>query len=183
MSRRATGIHWPNALTALRIVLVIPVVAFTLKRTPASSWIAFLAFGAAALTDGLDGYVARRMRLVSSTGQLLDPIADKVLVTASMAALVVVERFPLWAAIVIVVRELAVTALRFVATSRGAGFPASLAGKAKTGAQLFAVLFFILPFGGAWRVAANTFLGLAVALTVVSGADYFRRAPALLRSR
>lgn len=176
------GIHWPNALTFLRIALIPPVVLLTLVDTDASSWIAFLAFGLAAMTDGLDGYVARRMQLVSETGQLLDPIADKMLVTAAMVALVVVERFPIWAAAVIVVREVAVSVLRFAASRRGRGFPASIAGKAKTGAQLVAVLLYILPLGTGWRPLKLTFLGLAVALTVWSGLDYFRRAPALLGS-
>lgn len=179
----ARRIHWPNALTFLRIALIPPVVILTLVDTDVSSWIAFLAFGLAAITDGLDGYVARRMQLVSETGQLLDPIADKMLVTAAMVALVVVERFPAWAAIVIVVREVAVSVLRFAASRRGRGFPASLAGKAKTGAQLVAVLLYILPLGTGWRPLKWSFLALAVALTVGSGLDYLRRAPRLLGSR
>jgi CDP-diacylglycerol---glycerol-3-phosphate 3-phosphatidyltransferase len=174
-------IHWPNALTALRVALVAPVVVLTLKRTELSDWIAFLAFGAAALTDGLDGYVARRMQLVSEVGQLWDPIADKILVAASMIALVIVGEFPAWAAAVIIAREVAVTALRWLAARRGRGFPASIAGKLKTGAQLFAVLFYILPVEGtAWHVVERTTLGIALALTVFSGAQYFMRAPALL---
>lgn len=181
MSRRASGIHWPAVLTGIRVVLVVPVVIFTLKQTEASSWIAWLAFGAAAITDGLDGYVARRLQMVSAMGQLWDPLADKVLVTASMVALVVVERFPAWAAATIVAREVAVAALRWVASRRGNSFPPSLAGKAKTGAQLFAVLFFIIPAGGALDWIEDVFLWAAVVLTVGSGADYFRRAPQLLR--
>ena len=175
-------IHWPNALTVLRILLIPPVVALTLVDTDASRWIAFVAFGIAALTDGLDGFVARRMELVSETGQLLDPIADKMLVTAAMVALVVVGRFPAWAAVVIVAREVAVSVLRFAASRRGRGFPASLPGKAKTGAQLVAVLLYILPLGHAWHGAKVSFLALAVVLTVWSGADYLRRAPQLLGS-
>src|SRR6266566_4383392 len=176
-------IHWPNALTLLRILLIPPVVVLTLVDSDVSRWIAFFAFGIAALTDGLDGFVARRMQLVSETGQLLDPIADKMLVTAAMVALVVVGRFPAWAAVVIVVREVAVSVLRFAASRRGRGFPASLAGKAKTGAQLVAVLLYILPLGASWRPVKLTFLALALTLTVWSGADYFRRAPQLLGSR
>jgi CDP-diacylglycerol--glycerol-3-phosphate 3-phosphatidyltransferase len=179
----ARRIHWPNALTFLRVALIPPVVLLTLVDTDLSSWIAFLAFGVAALTDGLDGYVARRMQLVSSTGQLLDPLADKALVTAAMVALVVVDRFPAWAAIVIVAREVAVSALRFLASRRGRGFPPSLAGKAKTGAQLVAVLLYILPLGTGWGGLKGTFLGLAVVLTVVSGAQYLVRAPRLLGTR
>jgi CDP-diacylglycerol--glycerol-3-phosphate 3-phosphatidyltransferase len=104
------------------------------------------------------------------------------LVTAAMIALVVVDRFPPWAAIIIVAREIAVTTLRIVAERRGRGFPASLAGKGKTGAQLVAVLLYILPLGAGWDPLKNTFLGLALLLTVVSGLDYLIRAPKLLRS-
>lgn len=175
-----TRIPWPNLLTAARVVLVVPVVALTLKRTDASSWLAFAAFAVAAVTDGLDGYLARRLDLVSAGGQLWDPIADKVLVTASMAALVVVERFPLWAAGVIVAREVAVMVLRWAAVRRGRGFSPSIAGKAKTGAQLVAVLLFLLPLRGAWERAGTGILWLAVVLTVVSGLDYLLRARRLL---
>jgi CDP-diacylglycerol--glycerol-3-phosphate 3-phosphatidyltransferase len=121
------------------------------------------------------------MGLVSAAGQLWDPIADKILVLASMAALVVVGRFPAWAAIVIVVRELAVTALRWAAARRGRGFPASVAGKAKTFAQLVAVLLYILPPGSVPGAVEASMLGIAVGLTVVSGAQYLMRAPSLLR--
>lgn len=176
-------IHWPNALTLLRILLVVPVVILTLVDTTATRWMAFFAFGTAALTDGLDGFVARRMELVSETGQLLDPIADKMLVTAAMVSLVVVGRFPAWAAVIIIVREVAVSVLRFAASKRGRGFPASIAGKAKTGAQLIAVLMYILPLGHAWRTAKTSVLIAALVLTVWSGAAYLRRAPDLLGSR
>ena len=179
----ARRIHWPNALTFLRVAFIPPVVILTLVDTELSSWIAFFAFGTAALTDGLDGYVARRMQLVSSTGQLLDPLADKMLVTAAMVALVVVDRFPPWAAIIIVAREVVVTALRLVATRRGRGFPASIAGKGKTGAQLMAVLLYILPLGNSWDTVKNVVLGLALTLTIVSGLDYLIRAPKLLGTK
>ena len=160
---------------------MIPVVLLTLNETDASSWLAFVAFGIAALTDGLDGFAARRYGLVSEAGQMWDPIADKILVLASMAALVVTGRFPAWAAVVIVVREIGVTALRWAAQRRGRGFPASLTGKAKTFAQLVAVLLFILPAGTAPGSAEAALLGLAVGLTVISGLQYFARAPSLLR--
>lgn len=181
MARRATALHWPAILTALRVVLVAPVVYFTLERTEASAWVAFVAFAVAALTDGLDGWAARRLRLESRAGQLWDPLADKVLVSAAMVALVAVDRFPAWAAGVILAREAAVSVLRWTAARRGRGFPPSLAGKGKTGAQLVAVLLSILPWEGAWDAAAGVWLGVALVLTVASGADYFRRAPAILR--
>ena len=178
--RRRPRIHWPAVLTILRVVLVVPVVVLTLMRTRASSWVAFFAFGIAALTDGFDGFAARRMQLVSSAGQLWDPIADKILVIASMIALVIVGRFPAWAAGVIIARESAVTVLRWVAERRGRGFPASKTGKMKTGAQLMAVLLYILPVHTVPGWLEGTALGLAVGLTVISGIQYFMRAPTLL---
>jgi CDP-diacylglycerol--glycerol-3-phosphate 3-phosphatidyltransferase len=167
-------------LTVTRVLLVVPVVVLTLAETDQASWLAFVAFALAALTDGLDGLVARRMQLVSEAGQLWDPIADKILVLVSMAGLVAVGRFPVWAAAVIVVREVAVTALRLAANRRGRGFPASPAGKLKTGAQLVAVLLFILPAKTVSGAVEGTALGLAVGLSILSGADYLRRAPRLL---
>jgi CDP-diacylglycerol--glycerol-3-phosphate 3-phosphatidyltransferase len=178
--RRRPRIHWPAVLTILRVVLVVPVVVLTLMRTHVSSWVAFFAFGVAALTDGFDGFAARRMQLVSTAGQLWDPIADKILVIASMIALVIVGRFPAWAAAIIIARELAVTVLRWVAERRGRGFPASKTGKMKTGAQLTAVLLYILPVHTVPGWIEGTALGLAVGLTVISGIQYFMRAPTLL---
>ncbi|MCA1834611.1 MAG: CDP-diacylglycerol--glycerol-3-phosphate 3-phosphatidyltransferase, partial [Actinobacteria bacterium] len=155
---------------------------YTLHRTNASDWVAFTAFVVAALTDGLDGYAARKMDLVSNAGQLWDPIADKVLVTAAMIGLVVVGRFPSWAAAIIIVREILVTGLRLYASAKGRGFAASRAGKAKTGAQLVAVLLFLLPVSGIWTKFQWGWLALALFLTVVSGLDYFRRAPEILKA-
>ncbi len=180
-ARPRPRVHWPAVLTVVRVLLVIPVVVFTLRETTASSWIAFVAFGVAAVTDGLDGFAARRLGLVTAAGELWDPIADKILVLASMIALVLVGRFPAWAAGVIIGREIAVTALRSIASRRGRGFPASIAGKAKTFAQLVAVLLYILPAGTTPGALEGTVLGLAVGLTVLSGVQYFRRAPHLLR--
>ena len=179
-SRARPRIHWPAVLTVVRVLLAVPVVILTLKQTELASWVAFVAFGVAALTDGLDGFAARRMQLVSEAGQLWDPIADKFLVLVSMGGLVAVGRFPVWAAAVIVVRELAVTVLRWVAARRGRGFPASKTGKLKTGTQLIAVLLYILPEGTVPSVLEYAVLLLAVALTVISGVQYFRRAPVLL---
>lgn len=144
---------------------------------------AFFAFAIAALTDGLDGAIARRMDLVTPNGQLWDPIADKILVLAAMGGLVAVGRFPLWAAIIIVVREVVVTVLRVTATRRGRGFPASKMGKAKTGAELLAVLLYILPVGTVPGALELGVLILATALALISGADYLHRAPRILSGR
>lgn len=179
-ARRSARIHWPAVLTVLRIVLAIPVVVLTLRQTDLSSYIAFVAFAVAALTDGLDGFAARKMGLVSTAGQYWDPIADKALLLVSMAGLVVVGRLPVWAALIIVVRESAVSVLRTVAERRGRGFPASKTAKAKTFAQLVAVLLYILPAGALPSVIETSMLWLAVVLTVISGVMYLRLAPRLL---
>lgn len=174
------NIHWPAVLTLARIVLVIPVVVLTLRETSASAWLAFAAFAVAALTDGLDGFAARKMGLVSDAGKQWDPIADKILVLAAMIALVVVGRFPLVAAIIIVGREIAVTALRWLAGRRGRMFGASKTGKVKTFMQLVAVLLYILPVGTVPGWLEASVLWTAVGLTVISGVQYFIRAPASL---
>lgn len=174
-------IHWPAVLTVVRIVLAIPVVILTLQETRNASYLAFVAFAVAALTDGLDGFAARKMGLVSSAGQYWDPIADKALLLVSMAGLVAVGRFPMWAAVIIVVREVAVSVLRTVTERRGRGFPASKTAKAKTFTQLVAVLLYILPRDAIPARIEQTVLLVAVALTIISGWMYLRRAPRLLR--
>lgn len=176
-------IHWPAVLTFIRIVLAIPVVLLTLMETRSASYLAFVAFFIAALTDGLDGAIARRMDLVTPNGQLWDPIADKILVLAAMGGLVAVGRFPIWGAVIIVVRELVVTALRITATRRGRGFPPSRTGKAKTGAELLAVLLYILPADTVPGAIELGVLILAVSLAVISGVDYLRRAPRILSGK
>ncbi|MFP5224654.1 MAG: CDP-diacylglycerol--glycerol-3-phosphate 3-phosphatidyltransferase [Actinomycetota bacterium] len=163
-------------LTWIRVLLTVPIVILTLAQTSFASRAAFVTFAVAALTDTLDGLAARRMGMVSSAGMLWDPIADKVLVLVSMAALVTVGRFPLWAAIILVIRELAITWLRIAMERRGKGFPASKLGKAKTGLELLAVALFILPAG---TVAPSIELGVlwaAVVFAIASGADYLARA-------
>ena len=171
----------PNTITIVRGLLVIPIVLLMLERTDASDWVAFTGFAVAALTDRVDGALARRWESVSSIGQFLDPLVDKVLVVTAMAALVYLGRFPAWAAIVILLREIAVTALRIAASRRGRGFPAGRTGKWKTAWQLVAVGGFLIPSEAVgWRAFRGASLGVAIALTLISGWEYLRRAPALL---
>lgn len=178
-ARRASII--PNLITVARLALVIPIVALMLKRTEGSDWVAFTGFVIAALTDRIDGALARRWEATTSLGQFLDPLVDKVLVAAAMGALVYLDRFPAWAAIVIVVREVAVTGLRILASRRGRGFPAGKLGKWKTAVQLVAVAAYVQPSNaGAWPAFRAISLSFAVALTLASGWQYVRRAPQLL---
>jgi CDP-diacylglycerol---glycerol-3-phosphate 3-phosphatidyltransferase len=152
-------------------------VVLILSRDRVAAYAAAAIFVVAAATDGLDGYLARRYRSITRLGQWLDPVADKLLVTAPIVALVVVGVFPLWAAVVIVARELAVSILRAWLGVRGQGMPASGWGKVKTAAQMLVVVLYLLPdLNEAARDARFWVLVAAVVLTVWSGLDYFFRA-------
>jgi CDP-diacylglycerol---glycerol-3-phosphate 3-phosphatidyltransferase len=182
--------HWinvPNLLTFLRALLV-PVILWLLvidgngTDGDAARWWAFGIFVFAALTDSVDGWVARRWHGVTRWGQLADPIADKLLIIGSLASLAVVGRLPWWAVNVIVVREVAVTLLRVRLVSRlDLVMPASGWGKAKTVSQVVAVAAYLLPGVGA--TLRLVLLNIAVLLTVWSGIEYAFRAGRLARQQ
>jgi CDP-diacylglycerol---glycerol-3-phosphate 3-phosphatidyltransferase len=161
----------PNVLTLLRIVAVPVLVVALLDETPDGDLIAAAVFALAAVTDGLDGYIARRQQSITTFGKLMDPLADKLLVVAALISLVSLDRLAAWAAMVIIARELAVTGLRALAAERGVVIAASWLGKVKTLLQV-AAIFALIVFepAPAW---ADALLYLAVAVTVISGADYF----------
>jgi CDP-diacylglycerol--glycerol-3-phosphate 3-phosphatidyltransferase len=144
-----------------------------LVQTRAASYAAAAVFVLGGLSDGLDGWLARRHGMTTRTGMWLDPLSDKLLVSAAVIALVIVDRFPLWAAVTIVVREVAVTVLRAVRGTRGTSMPASSLGKAKTATQLLAVTLYLLPLGPGADGVKLAVLVVAVAFTVLSGIDYF----------
>ena len=131
-------------------------------------------FFVAAATDGLDGYLARRYDTATRTGQWLDPLADKLLISAPVITLTALGRFPLWAAVIIVGREIAVSVLRAYLGTHGRAMPASPWGKAKTAAQILAIFLYIVPLGDA-EAARLVALWLAVVLTIWSGLDYALR--------
>jgi CDP-diacylglycerol--glycerol-3-phosphate 3-phosphatidyltransferase len=142
--------------------------------------IAAVIFVAASLTDWLDGRMARRWNQVTRLGTLLDPVADKLLVAAALVSLVHVEMLAAWMAVVIIGRELAVTGLRGVALSMGTVVPASSLGKAKTVSQYVAITVLILEKGVSpdleiFHLISRGVLWIALALTVISGVDYFYR--------
>src|SRR3954453_23207169 len=130
----------PNVLTVLRIVAVPVVVVALLEETSQGDVIAAAVFALAALTDGLDGYIARRRKEITTFGKLMDPLADKLLITAALVSLVSLNRIPAWVAMVIIAREFAVTGLRSLADERGVVIAASWLGKIKTVTQVAAVL-------------------------------------------
>jgi CDP-diacylglycerol---glycerol-3-phosphate 3-phosphatidyltransferase len=161
----------PNALTLLRILAVPVLVVALLGETPHGDVIAAVVFALAALTDGLDGYIARRRRSVTTFGKLMDPLADKLLVVAALVSLVSLGRLAAWVAMVIIAREVAVTGLRGIAAEKGVVIAASWLGKLKTILQVIAIFALII-----WEPApawVDGLVYLAVAVTVISGADYF----------
>src|SRR3954453_13825724 len=162
----------PNVLTLLRILLVPVLVVALLDATPNGSAVAAAVFALAAVTDGLDGYIARSRRTVTTFGKVMDPIADKVLIAAALITLVGLDRGAAWVAMIIIAREFAVSGLRVAAGQQGVVIPASPLGKLKTVVQVGAIFAVIATADhGAWW--AQVLLYLAVVVTVVSGADYF----------
>ncbi|MEJ7875725.1 MAG: CDP-diacylglycerol--glycerol-3-phosphate 3-phosphatidyltransferase [Solirubrobacterales bacterium] len=161
----------PNILTVLRILMIPVIVVALLEGTAKGDVIAAALFAVAALTDGLDGYIARRQRQETTFGKLMDPLADKLLVTAALISLVSLDRVEAWVAMVIIAREFAVTGLRSVAAERGVVISASWLGKAKTGLQV-AAIFGLIAFDDS-PLGVDMLVYAAVAMTVISGADYF----------
>ncbi|HEY6638995.1 MAG TPA: CDP-diacylglycerol--glycerol-3-phosphate 3-phosphatidyltransferase [Solirubrobacterales bacterium] len=164
-------LNLPNALTVLRILLVPVVVVALLDETPNGDAIAAGVFALAALTDTLDGYIARQRDAVTTFGKLMDPIADKLLVAAALIALVSLDRLAAWIAMVIIAREFAVTGLRMVAVEQGVVIQASWLGKVKTILQVAAIIC-LIAFDPT-PLAVDLLVYAAVAATVISGIDYF----------
>jgi CDP-diacylglycerol--glycerol-3-phosphate 3-phosphatidyltransferase len=163
----------PNVLTVLRILLVpVLVVALTTGGLKDGDTIAAIVFALASITDGLDGYIARSRKSITTFGKVMDPIADKMLITAALIALVSLHRLAAWVAMVIVAREFAVSSLRVAAAAEGAIIPASILGKVKTVIQVAAVMALIAAndYHAVW---VQVLVGLMVAATVISGVDYF----------
>jgi CDP-diacylglycerol--glycerol-3-phosphate 3-phosphatidyltransferase len=164
-------LNLPNALTMLRILAVPVVVVALLDETPNGDTLAAIVFALAAFTDGLDGYLARSRDAITTFGKLVDPLADKLLITAALVSLVSLGRCPAWVAMVIIAREFAVTTLRAVAAERGVVIQASWLGKVKTALQIAAV--FALIAADPSPLGVDLLVYAAVAMTVISGVDYF----------
>lgn len=166
---------WPHWFQAPELLLKI------------RPWVAALVFGFLAATDGVDGYLARSRNEVTTFGKFLDPLADKLLVTAALLALIEMGKLPSWIALVIISREFIVSGLRMVASAEGTVIAASWYGKVKTVLQIVAILLFLvkdsafienmgLAFDQWTQVTAWTVMGAAVIMTIVSMVDYFRNA-------
>lgn len=172
-----------NAVTLLRFVLV-PVLIWLLLRDggedTASRIGAAGVFAVAMVTDRVDGQLARRHGLVTDVGKIADPIADKALTGAAFIGLSLLGELPWWVTIVVLVREWGVTVLRFAVLRYGV-LPANRGGKLKTALQALALVLYILPLPDPWAPVQAATMALAVAVTIVTGADYVAQALRLRR--
>jgi len=186
-AREVPLLNIANVLTMVRVALV-PVFAVALFAHDGKSitWrlIAALAFATAAITDRYDGQLARNRGLVTNFGKIVDPIADKALIGTALIGLSLLDYLPWWVTIVILVRELGITALRLLIVRRGV-MPASRGGKLKTVVQVVAIGLYILPLEYIvdWLPwLAHITMALALVLTLGTGLHYVYRAAILVRS-
>lgn len=173
----------PNALTVLRLVLV-PVFLLALFNQGGHDttwrWIAFGIFAVAALTDRYDGQIARSRGQVTDFGKIADPMADKALTGSALFGLSILGELPWWVTIVIMVREVGITLLRF-ATLRYGVIAASPGGKLKTLVQVVAIGCFLMPLPASFDWALWVLMGAAIFLTLATGVDYLVRAIRMVR--
>lgn len=188
-----------NKLTMMRIFLVpVFLVFIAVRNIPYGMIVATAVFAIAALTDKLDGYIARSRNQITRFGKLMDPLADKLLISAALISLVEYHIVPAWVATIIIAREFAVTGLRSLAASEGIVIAASVWGKAKTVAQIIAIICALLNLTyGQGRLGAfssiyisqqlltlvtNAAMSIAIIVTILSGVDYFAKNKELIRS-
>jgi CDP-diacylglycerol--glycerol-3-phosphate 3-phosphatidyltransferase len=179
------ALNLPNLLTMLRIVMIPLVLSLLFEGTPAMNFWAGCVYTAATITDALDGYLARKRGLVSVVGKFLDPLADKLLVMATLVLMVGMGRVPAWVVVVILARELSISMLRTIAISEGVVIAAGEGGKAKTALQMVAVLFLMLHhryfvdfwFFQSWvdfNTAGLWLLYLSVVFAITSAGEYLK---------
>lgn len=182
---RVSPFNVANGLTALRIVMV-PLFAWLLLTDAgdddAGRWWAAVVFVLAIATDWVDGDLARRRHLVTNLGKIADPIADKALVGAAFIGLSMLGELWWWVTLVVLGRELGITALRFVVIRHGV-IPASTGGKLKTVLQSLALVLLLIPLGPAVQLVGHVVMAAAVVVTVVTGVDYLLQALRLGRQR
>lgn len=168
-----------NIITIVRIIMVPFVLVILLTEMQNKEFIAFVIFVIAAVTDSIDGYVARKYNQVSDLGKFLDPLADKLLVTAALIALVYLQEVETWVAAIIILRELFISVFRFYFLVNNSSFSASVPAKFKTTFQIVALSILMiyrkLPFANELRLLGTAVLYVAVFLTIYSGAEYVIR--------
>jgi CDP-diacylglycerol---glycerol-3-phosphate 3-phosphatidyltransferase len=171
-------VNLPNSLTLLRIFLVPFLVVVLLTKFEGREYVGLAIFLIAALTDLLDGWFARKFKKVTKVGMLLDPIADKLLISAALISLVEMdpELAPAWMIVIIIGREFAVSGLRSIASQQGVTIAASSMGKGKTVSQVIAIALLILGSElGDFRWLGTIALWIVVIFALISGVDYFSK--------
>lgn len=187
--RRSTGyvapVTIPNQITLARILAIPIFMYFLFAEGTLFKILALVIFAMAALSDAVDGYLARSLRQETAFGEFADPIADKILLTAALVSFVQLGELTAAPVVAILAREFLVTGLRILAVAEGMRVPASLLGKLKTLSHIGLVLFILatryLGLGPWGEALKDAFLYLAVALALVSGGEYFWRARKLFR--
>ena len=185
MTSRSHLLNLPNILTLGRIAAIPVLVLLLFSETRSAGFWAALVFSAAAITDWLDGWFARRWGIVTVLGKFLDPLADKLIVMAALIMLIPLGRVPAWAVFIILAREMIITGLRSIASSEGIVIAASDLGKFKTIFQMVAIVGLLLHYDYYWffglqyellhasmHTAGLFFFWIAFAMTVWSGIDY-----------
>lgn len=183
--------HLPNKITILRIIL-IPIFIFLLlynfsgeivllgsRKININVFMATIIFIIAAITDFLDGYLARKYNLVTNIGKFLDPLADKLLVCSAFIVMIELNLIPSWFVVCVITREFAVTGLRMLALEQGEVIAAGILGKLKTVMQLLAIIFILLgnPIFNYYSIPFDRIvLWLSLILTIISGLEYFKNA-------
>jgi CDP-diacylglycerol--glycerol-3-phosphate 3-phosphatidyltransferase len=179
----------PNLVTMGRVALIPLILVFIDNFSPLRTFIAACLYLVSAATDALDGYLARSRGQVSVLGKFLDPLADKLIVTAVLVVMVSLGRVPAWVVVVMIARDLAVNGLRTVASAEGLVIAASDGGKVKTALQLVALMFLLVHFRYPvlgtdtyidYHVAGMAVLYVSLAMSILSGIDYVRSFVAVL---
>jgi len=168
----------PNTISIFRIGVIPILFLLLLSPGPTMSLVLAVLFIIAALTDLLDGYIARRYQIVTTMGKFLDPIADKLIVNTAMILMIPIGRIPAWIVAVIVIRDFTVDGMRNIASSKGVIIQASLLGKRKTLCQIFAVSALMIHYPFLWadaHLVGMVILYIALFMTVISGIDYFSK--------
>ena len=168
----------PNKLTIARVIMIPFFVVFLMYDIAgdAGKWIALVIFIAASITDTLDGYIARKYHLVTNFGKFMDPLADKLLVCSALICFTATGKLAAWITIIIIAREFIISGFRLVAADNGIVIAASYWGKFKTVSQMIMIILMIMDIqNGAFQTLITVFIVIAVALTLISLADYIMK--------
>lgn len=184
------GMNTANKITLSRIFLIPIFIVLVLFENTFVQLGALCVFIIAAVTDTIDGYVARKYNMISDFGKFLDPLADKLLVTAALCALVEMNRISVWVLFIITVREFIVTGLRLIAVNNGVVIAASTWGKIKTVLQIIVISIALLPFDFGQNMllygsisVVDVLMSIVVVVTIISGWEYVAKNSVLLKDR